>query len=82
MKSAREMFEELGFKLDEDDGPFLTYSKILSMDNTFEISFFKPKYETTLAFFNSVKSGKAFPRSALRAEEVKAVAKQMEEFGW
>ena len=82
MKSAREMFEELGFKLDEDDGPFLTYRKILSMDNTFEISFFKPKYETTLVFFNSVKSGKAFPRSALRAEEVKTVAKQMEEFGW
>ena len=67
MKSAREMFEELGFKLDEDDGPFLTYRKVLSMDNTFEISFFKPKYETTLVFFNSVKSGKAFPRSALRA---------------
>ena len=52
------------------------------MDNTFEFSFFKPKCDTPLVFFNSVISGKALPRSALRAEEVKAVAKQMEEFGW
>ena len=82
MKSAREMFEELGFKLDEDDGPFLTYRKKLSIEERLEISFYKPKYKIRLVFFNSVKSGKAFPRSALRAEEVKAVAKQMGEFGW
>lgn len=82
MKSAREMFEELGFKLDEDDGPFLTYRKRLNNEETFEISFFKPKYKVRLVFFNSVKFGKAFPRSALKAEETKAIAKQFKEFGW
>lgn len=80
--TAKEMFEELGFKLDEDDGPFLTYRKKLSIDVTHEISFFKPKYKMRLVFSNSVKFGKAFPRSALKAEEIKAIARQFEEFGW
>ena len=82
MKSAREMFEELGFKLDEDDGPFLTYRKKQDDKVTFEISFVKRKYDIPCVVFNYINAEKVAPGAVLKAEAIKAVAKQFEELGW
>lgn len=81
MKSAKEMFEELGFKLDKDDGPFLTYRKKQDDKVTFEISFFKRKYDIPWVTFGYVNTEIVAPGVALNAVVIKAIAKQFEELG-
>ena len=74
MKSAKEMFEELGYKLNRDDN-FIDYIKINKMLNN-QIRFFvkdkkviKEDFCTGLAKY-------------ITLEELRAINKQVEELGW
>lgn len=71
MKSAKEMFEELGYKLIQDDAIWLIYN----FDNKFNIEFYKPQQNihvgTKEALF-----------STIYTDDLQAINKQIEELGW
>ncbi len=70
MKTAKEMFEELGYKIVRDDEEFLDYET-----EEYYISFWKHK-----KIFYKVEYG--YDAGDITMQELKAINKQVEELGW
>lgn len=78
MKSAKEMFEELGYSCKEDDD-YIEYIQKIE-DCTFEIAF---DYNTECIEFYYYRD--AYDNKydvSLTMEELQAINKQVEELGW
>lgn len=87
MKSAKEMFEELGYKITRNDDLFVTYSYTLKCDKkyyfaiTFELKYKQVKMER----YRSELFRRVFSTNdmiGLYLDDIQAINKQIEELGW
>ena len=76
LKSAREMFEELGYKETENDIYFLKYYKTCKLMHDKEIKFHKLDKTFT------VKDDNGINHRWINLKEIQAINKQIEELGW
>lgn len=76
MKSAKEMFEELGYSLVEDS-PNLKYQKVVA--DTFWVIYFDVVFQYVTS---ALIRGEYNTYHILDVEELKAINKQIEELGW
>lgn len=79
--SAKEMFEELGYEIDEESELEILYKMKWEISSTYWIGFDKTKktfecFEISDSPFNPSKSFK------IGIDELKAINKQVEELGW
>lgn len=83
MKSAKEMFEELGYKVLEEDKYWLVYGKdkvdMIDLEFTYSKRVIGKKY---IRFGKPYKSIKIENIDILNIEELQAINKQVEELGW
>lgn len=78
MKSAKEMFSELGYSCEEGDG-YIDYIEKIG-DCTYEISFeYDPKY---IEFHSYRGNFEKIFDTCLSVEELQAINKQVEELHW
>jgi hypothetical protein len=75
-KSAKEMFEELGYKETENDKFFLKYYEICKLQNDKEITFHKGDRTIT------VKDDNGTRHRWFNLKELQAINKQISELGW
>lgn len=68
---AREMFENYGYKLIQDDCNWLIYD----FEKKFKIMFYKPQQNFKIECLESI-------YNTIDVEELKAINKQIEELGW
>lgn len=71
LKSAREMFEELGYEKIQEDANWLIYS----FNKVFKIMFYKPQQDFKIECLDNI-------YNTIDMEELKAINKQVEELGW
>ena len=79
--SARKMFEELGFELDEENDLEILYKMKWEISSTYWVAFDK----TNKTFEGFVTSDSPFSLTEafkITIDELKAINKQVEELGW
>lgn len=74
--SAKEMFEELGYKETENDIYFLKYYKSCKLDKDKEIKFHKIDKTLTVKTDNDIRY------RWINMKELQVINKQVEELGW
>ena len=76
MKTAKEMFEELGYKETENDIYFLKYYKTCKLQHDKEITFHKLDKTFTVKDDNGIKY------RWVNLKELQAINQQIKELGW
>lgn len=71
MKSAREMFEELGYKKICDDANYIIYN----FEGVFEIRFYKSQQDFSIYYEEEI-------YNTIDIEELQAINQQINELGW
>lgn len=71
MKSAKEMFEELGYKKICDDVNYIIYN----YDGAFEIRFYKPQQNFSIYYEDEI-------YNTIDIKELQAINRQITELGW
>lgn len=70
-KSAKEMFEKLGYKKIADSINWVIYN----FDEIFEIRFYKPQQDISIYYYDET-------LNSLDMEELQAINQQAKELGW
>lgn len=78
MKSAKDMFEELGYSLKVDNNNLIEYSKKDCGHIAFDFDIETKRFYSRYSFSSSIKS----TAHSITLDEFEAVQKQMEELGW
>ena len=71
MKTARELFEELGYKKICDDVNYIIYN----FEEVFEIRFYKPQQDFSVYYKEEI-------YNTIDIEELQAINQQVNELGW
>lgn len=79
MKSAKEMFEELGYEIELDNEIELVYQQVLNHDGYDDVEISKIIFEKNLYLVSHTDDGYYTPISFV---ELQAINKQVEELGW
>ena len=80
MKTAREMFEQLGYELEENDYPWLT--TYIKRTRFFELKIVFNHIERTIYLHNTYKDIKEHTRFECSIELLEVIHSQMKELGW